>query len=100
MNQWVIALKRELMSLRGGHVPAIQGGLDALSPETARALLQVISELKRELFGPKSDRLTPEQQEQLSKLNQDLAAEAGVPMPCTALPGRCPRPRRGPGFCH
>jgi transposase len=38
-----------------------------------------ISELKRELFGPKSDRLTPEQQEQLSKLNQDLEAEAERP---------------------
>ncbi len=38
-----------------------------------------IAELKRELFGPKSDRLTPEQQEQLSKLNQDLEAEAKRP---------------------
>jgi transposase len=35
-----------------------------------------IAELKRELFGPKSDRLTPEQQEQLSRLQQDLEAEA------------------------
>ena len=35
-----------------------------------------IAELKRELFGPKADRLTPEQQDQLSKLNQDLEAEA------------------------
>ncbi len=38
-----------------------------------------IAELKRELFGPKSDRLTPEQQEQLSRLNQDLEAEAQRP---------------------
>ena len=35
-----------------------------------------IAELKRELFGPKSDRLTPDQQEQLLKLNQDLSEEA------------------------
>jgi len=38
-----------------------------------------LDELKRELFGPKSDRLTPEQQEQLSKLNQDIEAEAERP---------------------
>jgi transposase len=38
-----------------------------------------IVELKCELFGPKSDRLTPEQQEQLSRLNQDLEAEAQRP---------------------
>jgi len=38
-----------------------------------------IAELKRELFGPKADRLTPEQQEQLSKLNQDLESEAQRP---------------------
>jgi transposase len=38
-----------------------------------------IAELKRELFGPKSDRLTVEQQEQLSRLNQDLEAEAQRP---------------------
>lgn len=38
-----------------------------------------IAELKRELFGPKSDRLTPEQQEQLSKLSQDLEAESQRP---------------------
>jgi transposase len=35
-----------------------------------------IADLKRELFGPKADRLTPEQQEQLSKLNEDLQSEA------------------------
>jgi transposase len=38
-----------------------------------------IAELKRELFGPKADKLTPEQQEQLSALNQDLQAEAQRP---------------------
>jgi transposase len=38
-----------------------------------------IAELKRELFGPKTDKLTPEQQEQLSALNQDFEAEAQRP---------------------
>lgn len=38
-----------------------------------------LAELKRELFGPKSDRLTPEQEAQLEQLNQDLEAEAQRP---------------------
>ncbi|MBM3458434.1 MAG: transposase, partial [Armatimonadetes bacterium] len=38
-----------------------------------------LAELKRELFGPKSDRLTPQQQAQLEQLNQDLQAEAQRP---------------------
>lgn len=38
-----------------------------------------LAELKRELFGPKSDRLTPEQEAQLEQLNRDLEAEAQRP---------------------
>jgi transposase len=38
-----------------------------------------LAELKRELFGPKSDRLTPEQEAQLSQLSQDLEADAQRP---------------------
>jgi len=38
-----------------------------------------LAELKRELFGPKADRLTPEQQEQLEQLNRDLEADAQRP---------------------
>jgi transposase len=56
--------------------------LQALTEEYNRKVAELeaqIAELKRELFGPKSDRLTPQQQEQLSKLNQDLAAEAERP---------------------
>ena len=44
------------------------------------ALEAELAELKRELFGPKSDRLTPEQEAQLSQLNQDLVAEAARPV--------------------
>jgi transposase len=53
--------------------------LQALTQEYDEKLTEAetqIAELKRELFGPKADRLTPEQQEQLSKLNEDLQAEA------------------------
>ena len=56
--------------------------LQTLTGEYDQQLVEAqsqIAELKRELFGPKSDRLTPEQQEQLSKLNQDLEAEAQRP---------------------
>lgn len=35
-----------------------------------------ITELKRELFGPKADKLSPEQEEQLKQLNQDIQDEA------------------------
>jgi transposase len=53
--------------------------LQALTNEYDRKVAELeaqIAELKRELFGPKSDRLTPDQQEQLLKLNQDLTEEA------------------------
>lgn len=53
--------------------------LQALTQEYDEKLTEAeaqIAELKRELFGPKADRLTAEQQEQLAKLNEDLQAEA------------------------
>lgn len=56
--------------------------LQALTEEYDHKLTELeteLAELKRELFGPKSDRLTPEQQEQLSALNQDLEADAERP---------------------
>ena len=40
-----------------------------------------IAELKRELFGPKADRLTPEQEDQLKNLLQDMEAETQRPPP-------------------
>jgi hypothetical protein len=53
--------------------------LQALTQEYDEKLTEAevqIAELKRELFGSKADRLTPEQQEQLSALNHDLESEA------------------------
>lgn len=41
----------------------------------------LIAELRRELFGPKADKLTAEQEEQLKALNQDLEDEAQRPAP-------------------
>jgi transposase len=42
---------------------------------------QLIAQLRRELFGPKADKLTAEQEEQLKALNQDLEDEAQRPAP-------------------
>jgi transposase len=41
----------------------------------------LIAQLRRELFGPKADKLTPEQEEQLKALNKDLQDEAQRPAP-------------------
>lgn len=40
-----------------------------------------IAELKRQLFGPKADKLTPEQEEQLRQLTGDVQEQAGRPAP-------------------
>ena len=40
-----------------------------------------IAELKRQLFGPKADKLTPEQEEQLRQLTGDLREQAQRPAP-------------------
>ena len=42
---------------------------------------QLIAQLRRELFGPKADKLTAEQEAQLKALNQDLEEEALRPSP-------------------
>ena len=41
----------------------------------------LIAQLRRELFGPKADKLTAEQEEQLKALNQDLEDEVQRPAP-------------------
>ena len=41
----------------------------------------LIAQLRRELFGPKADKLTPEQEEQLKALHKDVQAEAQRPAP-------------------
>jgi transposase len=41
----------------------------------------LIAQLRRELFGPKADKLTPEQEEQLKALHKDLQDEAQRPAP-------------------
>ncbi len=58
--------------------------LQALTQEYDEKLADaeaLIAELKRELFGPKADKLTPEQQDQMNQLIQDMEAEAQQPGP-------------------
>src|SRR5438874_8928518 len=46
-----------------------------------RQAQQLIAELKQQLFGPKSDKLTPEQEAQLQQLAGDLQDQAQRPAP-------------------
>jgi hypothetical protein len=65
-----------------------------------------IAELKQQLFGPKADKLTPEQEEQLRQLTGDVQEQVGRPPPLSqgvlepesAAPDkeRPQRPRRHP----
>ena len=48
------ALKCELYQCRGGHMPALQGELEKLSPEAQRLLLFVIRGLKQEAASARS----------------------------------------------
>jgi transposase len=58
--------------------------LRALTQQCVEKLVEAeaqIAQLKRELFGPKADRLTPEQEDQLNTLLDDMKAEAERPAP-------------------
>jgi transposase len=58
--------------------------LRALTQQCVEKLAEAevqIAELKRELFGPKADRLTPEQEDQLKNVIDDMDAETKRPAP-------------------
>lgn len=58
--------------------------LGALTEEDDQRLAEAeaqIADLKRELLGPKADRLTPEPQDQMKDLIQDMEAETQRPAP-------------------
>jgi transposase len=58
--------------------------MQALTEKYDEKLTEVeaqIAELKRELFGPKADKLTPEQQDQMNQLIRDMEAEGKRPDP-------------------
>jgi uncharacterized protein YcbK (DUF882 family) len=56
----------------------LQTLMQAYDQKLAEAQAQ-IAELQRELFGPKAERLTPEQQGQMRELLQDVEAEGQRP---------------------
>jgi transposase len=69
--------------------------MQAYDQKLAEAQAQ-IAELERELFGPKAERLTPEQQGQMHQLLQDVEAEGQGPGPESAevFEGEEPENRR------
>jgi len=98
--QWHAATQR--LGEENAQLQAENGRLrDAV--DEARAL---IDELRRQVFGPKADRLTPEQEEQLKQILRDLKAAAARPRPAsdevltedekrkTTHTDRCRRPRQ------
>ena len=81
--------------------------LPALTQEYDQKLSEAeaqIAELKRELFGPKADKLTPEQEEQLKEVNKDLQDEVQRPGPVSdqilEREDRATRRRRQRGVRH
>jgi len=84
-------LKLQVRQLRAGQPPPgaedsdmhrLMEKLQTLTEEYDRKVDELeaqIADLKRELFGPKSDRLTTEQQKQLSRLKQDGRGQRRYP---------------------
>jgi len=63
---------------------ALQEQVKAQKEEYEQRLAEAqaqIEELRKQLFGPKADHLTPEQEDQLKQLNQDLQDEDQRPAP-------------------
>jgi len=63
---------------------ALQQQMHAQKEDYEQRLAEALAqneELRKQLFGPKADRLTPEQEEQLKQLNQDLQDEVQRPAP-------------------
>jgi hypothetical protein len=56
MSQVLQALKAELYRCRGGHMAALQRGVEALDAEAQRALLAVLRDLKSDAEGEKRKR--------------------------------------------
>jgi hypothetical protein len=55
---------------------------EGLAEQLREALLQ-LAELKRQLFGPKADQLTPEQEALLAQVQGDLAEQAQQEAPAS-----------------
>ena len=84
-------LKAQIAELQKGQptqdnpqVPELLQKMQTLTDQYDQKLFEVeaqMAELKRELFGPKADKLTREQQDQMNQLLQDIEADAQVPAP-------------------
>src|SRR5688572_32772387 len=76
------ALAHEALSeSESRHLLSQLGSLTGQCVEKLAEAEAQIAELKRELFGPKADRLTPEQEDQMKTLIEDMKGEAERPAP-------------------
>ena len=76
--------QKSQLEAENAEAPQLLERLQALTQEYDQKLSEAeaqIAELKRQLFGSKADKLTPEQEDHLKKLNKDLQEEAQRPAP-------------------
>ncbi len=84
MKQQELQAEYERLKIEAARLQEQAAQLEAENAELREQLKEaqlLIAELRRELFGPKADQLTPEQEEQLQALNKDLQDEAQRPAP-------------------
>jgi len=55
-SSWLQAIRAELAQCRGGHMPALQAGVEAMTPEAQRLLLNVLRDLRQEADDERSRR--------------------------------------------
>lgn len=82
MNHDELQAEHERLKVQAGLLQAENTRLRYQVQEYEQRLAEAreqIAELQRQLFGPKADRLTPEQEEQVNQLAKDLEAEAARP---------------------
>jgi transposase len=88
-DEWLAAYERlraqqAVLEEEAGRLRARAAELEEQNEHLREALDEaraVIEDLRRQLFGPKADRLTPEQEEQLKQTLRDLKAAAKRPGP-------------------
>jgi hypothetical protein len=88
MNHDELFTKYEQLKALAEHLQAenaaLQQQMQAQKEDYEQRLAEAqaqIDELRKQLFGPKADRLTQEQEEQLKQLNEDLRDEVQRPAP-------------------
>lgn len=82
MKQEELQAEYERLKIQAARLQEQAAQLEVENAELREQLMEahrLIAELRRQLFGPKADKLTAEQEEQLQALDKDLQAEAQRP---------------------